>query len=208
MFELMPLPFSEDSLEPHVSAKTIRLHHDKHHRKYVDTLNQLVGGTGMEDMTLDVIIQAASGKPEMRAIFNNAGQVWNHDFFWASMSASPTEPNDEIRSWINRDFGSIDDFKKQFKDAATGHFGSGWAWLVVAADGTLQVISTSNAETPINGDLWPLITCDVWEHAYYWDYQNRRADFVQTFLDHLINWDFVAARLETEAPQLRSSAPA
>lgn len=208
MFELMPLPFAEDSLEPHISAKAVRLHHDKHHRKYVDTLNELVDGTAMADMDLDAIILATSGKPEMQGIFNNAGQVWNHDFFWASMSADAGEPAPEVRAWIERDFGSIDGFKIQFKDAAVGRFGSGWAWLVLASDGSLRVVSTSNAETPITGDLWPLLTCDVWEHAYYLDYQNRRADFVQTFLDRLLNWDLVAERLRTETPQLRTSAGA
>lgn len=205
MFELMPLPFPEDSLEPHISGNTMRLHHDKHHRKYVDTLNDLVAGTAMAGMALDAIILSTSGKPEMKAIFNNAGQVWNHDFFWASMAASPADPDAETRAWIERDFGSIEAFKTQFKEAAVGQFGSGWAWLVLAADGTLRVCSTSNAETPIIGDLWPLLACDVWEHAYYLDYQNRRADFVQTFLDHLINWDFIGARLQTEAPQLSAS---
>lgn len=205
MFELMPLPFPEDSLEPHISARTMRLHHDKHHRKYVDTLNELVAGTAMEDMVLDAIILATAGHPEMKAIFNNAGQVWNHDFFWASMAASPTEPNTEVRSWIDRDFGSVDTFKNRFKEAAVGQFGSGWAWLVVASDGSLQVVTTSNAETPIVGDLWPLLACDVWEHAYYLDYQNRRAEFVQAFLDYLLNWDLVAERLQTETPQLRTS---
>jgi Fe-Mn family superoxide dismutase len=160
----------------------------------------------MDGMLLDAIILATSGKPEMQAIFNNAGQVWNHDFFWASMSASTREPSPEVRAWIERDFGSIDGFKIQFKDAAVGRFGSGWAWLVLGSDGSLRVISTSNAETPIAGDLWPLLTCDVWEHAYYLDYQNRRADFVQKFLDHLVNWDFVAERLQAEAPQLRTAA--
>lgn len=207
MFELMPLPFPEDSLRPHISADTMRLHHGKHHRAYVDALNELVGGRAMADMPLDVIILSTSGEPEMEAIFNNAGQVWNHDFFWASLAANPTEPTAEVRAWIDRDFGSIESFRTRFKDAAVRRFGSGWVWLVVAADGKLRVISTSNVETPIAGDLWPLLACDVWEHAYYLDYQNRRADFVQVFLDHLVNWDFVASRLKTEAPQLSASAP-
>jgi len=208
MFELMTLPFAEDALEPHISATTLRLHHDRHHNKYVETLNELVAGTALEHMLLDAIIIETAGNPEMQAIFNNAGQVWNHDFFWASMTASPAEPNTEVRAWIDRDFGSLDDFKKQFKEAAVGRFGSGWAWLVIAPDGKLQVVSTSNAETPITGDLWPLLTCDVWEHAYYMDYQNRRADFVQAFLDHLVNWEFVSAGLQTEAPQLETRARA
>ena len=208
MFDLMTLPFAEDALEPHISATTLRLHHDRHHRKYVETLNGLVAGTALEHMLLDAIILTTAGKPEMQAIFNNAGQVWNHDFFWASMAASPAEPNTKVRSWIDRDFGGLDDFKKQFKDAAVGRFGSGWAWLVIAPDVKLKVVSTSNAETPITGDLWPLLACDVWEHAYYIDYQNRRADFVQAFLDHLVNWEFVSARLQTEAPQVETRARA
>ncbi len=205
MFEQMPLPFAEDSLEPHISARTMRLHHDRHHRKNVETLNELVAGTAMEDMVLDAIILATAGDPERKAICNNAGQVWNHDFFWASMAGGLTEPNTEVRSWIDRDFGSVDTFKNRFKEAAVGQFGSGWAWLVIASDGSLQVVTTSNAETPIVGDLWPLLACDVWEHAYYLDYQTRRADFVQAFLDHLLNWDLVAERLQTETPQLRTS---
>jgi superoxide dismutase, Fe-Mn family len=196
MFELKPLPYPENALEPHISAETLRLHHGKHHQKYVDTLNELIEGTTLADRSLPEIIRLTYGQSKMQAIFNNAGQVWNHDLFWSSMKPDASPPTLAFREWVGRDFGTIDAFKDAFKKAAVGQFGSGWAWLVLSPDGNLKITTTSNAESPLIGTDEPLLTCDVWEHAYYLDYQNRRADFVDAFLNHLINWDLVAAELQ------------
>ncbi len=198
MFELMPLPYAENALEPHISANTMQFHHGKHHRKYVDTLNELVAGTTMATSSLEDIIQSTAGRDAQQPIFNNAGQVWNHNFFWSCMSPNGGKPNRAVEQWLAQDFGSLEAFREAFKNAALGRFGSGWAWLVLDADGKLRVTSTANADSPLTYGQTPLLTCDVWEHAYYLDYQNRRNDFVCAFLDHLINWECVASALGVE----------
>ena len=187
MFTLPLLPYAIYALEPFISARTMEFHYQKHHQAYVDNLNKLVKDTDFENMTLEEIIKKTVNKPEHSAIFNNAAQVWNHTFFWNSMSANGGHiDNEEINDKIIRDFGSFENFKAEFKQNAISQFGSGWVWLVEEKDGKLKIIKTSNADTPIAHDLKPLTTCDVWEHAYYLDYQNRRADFVEIFLDNLM----------------------
>lgn len=196
-FKLPPLPYGTDALQPHLSAWTLECHHGRHHRKYVDKLNELVAGTPFERQSLTAIILATFGddrKAQVK-IFENAAQVWNHGFFWTCMrprgGGSPTGP---LAQGIDQAFGGLEEFKQSFKKAAAGQFGSGYAWLV-ADHGKLMVRSTPNAVAPMVDGQSALLTCDVWEHAYYLDYQDRRADFVQNFLEHLVNWDFVAERL-------------
>lgn len=193
-FELPPLPYPDTALEPHYSAKTLGFHHGKHHKAYVDNLNKLLPGSPFEASDLETIIQKTAGDPARAGFFNNAAQVWNHTFFWHCMTPGGGKPTGELAAQIDAAFGSYEKFAEQFKAAAVGRFGSGWAWLVLA-DGALQIMSTSNAETPMTQGKTALLTVDVWEHAYYLDYQNRRPDFVQTFLDHLVNWEFVAHNL-------------
>ncbi len=194
-FELPPLPYAEDALEPHISARTMSFHYGKHHQTYVTNLNKLVDGTPFADQSLEQVIRASAGAPDKAGVFNNAAQVWNHTFFWNSMSpGGGGAPSGEVASLIEASFGGLDKFKEAFKNAAVTQFGSGWAWLVLE-DGKLAVTKTANADTPAARGGKALLTCDVWEHAYYLDYQNRRPDFVQTFLDELVNWDFVAANL-------------
>jgi len=191
-FELPDLPYAKDALEPHVSANTLDFHHGKHHNTYVVNLNNLVGDT---EQSLEGIIKDAAGDPSKASVFNNAAQIWNHTFFWNSMSPNGGgAPTGDLAAKIDAAFGGLDGFKEQFKNAAVTQFGSGWAWLV-SNGGNLEIVKTANAETPLTSGATPLITCDVWEHAYYLDYQNRRPDFVQAFLDNLINWDFAAANL-------------
>jgi Fe-Mn family superoxide dismutase len=192
---LPSLPYAENALEPHYSARTISFHYGKHHKAYVDNINKLIAGTDFETRKLEDIIAAATGDPARAGMFNNAAQVWNHTFFWNSMRAGGGgSPQVDIGRRIQETFGSYDKFVEQFKAAAVGRFGSGWAWLVFD-NGALKITSTANADTPMVGRQTALLTVDVWEHAYYLDYQNRRPDFVQTFLDHLVNWDFVTANL-------------
>ena len=194
-FTLPPLPFAKNALAPHMSAKTLEFHHGKHHQTYVDTLNRLTEGKPEADMSLEELIAATHHDDTKTAIFNNAAQVWNHTFFWNCMKKEGGgEPVDDLKKAIDRDFGKFDTFAKELKDAAATQFGSGWAWLVFDA-GKLKVIKTANAINPVAGGQAALLTCDVWEHAYYLDYQNRRPDFVQAFLGHLVNWDFVAENL-------------
>jgi superoxide dismutase, Fe-Mn family len=194
-FELPPLPYADTALEPVYSAKTISFHHGKHHKAYVDNLNRLVANTPLEGQPLESIIDAAAKNAEMAGVFNNAAQIWNHTFFWHSMKpGGGGKPSGKLATMIDGAFGSYEKFAELFKAAAVGRFGSGWAWLVLEG-GALKIVSTPNAETPITKGQKPLITVDVWEHAYYLDYQNRRPDFVQAFLDHLVNWDFAAANL-------------
>ncbi len=191
-FELPTLPFAADALEPHISANTLGFHHGKHHNAYVTNLNNLVGESSS---SLEDIIRETSGDEAKAGIFNNAAQVWNHSFYWNSMKpGGGGAPSGELAERINASFGSYDKFRDDFKTAAVGQFGSGWAWLVVDGDG-VKIVKTANADTPIAHSQVPLVTCDVWEHAYYLDFQNRRPDYVQTFLDHLVNWDFAAANL-------------
>ena len=191
-FALPPLPYAKDALEPHMSAKTLDFHHGKHHKAYVDNLNKLVEDKPEAAMSLDEIIVATHHDDAKSGIFNNAAQAWNHSFFWNCMKKQGgSDPGGDIGKEIDHDFGSYGKFAKEFKEAATTQFGSGWAWLVFDA-GKLKVIKTANAVNPVAGGQIALLTCDVWEHAYYFDYQNRRPDFVQAFLEDLINWDFVA----------------
>jgi Fe-Mn family superoxide dismutase len=190
-FELPPLPWPEDALEPVTSARTISFHYGKHHRAYVDNLNKLVAGTDLENRSLEEVIGAVAGDPAKMGVFNNAAQVWNHSFFWQSMKpGGGGAPSGALAAGIDAAFGGLPAFVEQFKAAAVGRFGSGWAWLVDDA-GALKIVTTANAEMPAP-PLKPLLTCDVWEHAYYLDFQNRRPDFVQAFCDSLVNWDFAA----------------
>ena len=192
---LPSLPYAENALEPNYSARTISFHYGKHHKAYVDNINKLIAGTDFETRKLEDIIAAATGDPARAGMFNNAAQVWNHTFFWNSMRpGGGGSPAGDIGRRIQETFGGYDKFVEQFKAAAVGRFGSGWAWLVLV-NGALKITSTANADTPMVGRQTALLTVDVWEHAYYLDYQNRRPDFVQAFLDHLVNWDFVAANL-------------
>ncbi len=195
-FELLALPFAEDALEPYYSARTLSFHHGKHHKAYVDNLNKLIAGTDLESKSLEEIILLAAGDAARAGIFNNAAQVWNHTFFWHCMKpGGGGKPSGELAARIDAAFGGYDRFVEQFKAAAVGRFGSGWGWLVLEG-GELKIVSTPNAETPLAKGQKALLTVDVWEHAYYLDYQNRRPDFVQAFLDHLVNWDFVAENLK------------
>jgi superoxide dismutase, Fe-Mn family len=195
-FELPPLPFPKDALEPHMSAKTLDFHHGKHHQAYVTNLNNMTKDTPMASQSLEAIIRATAKDETKTGIFNNAAQVWNHTFFWNSMKpAGGGKPTGEVAQAIDKSFGSFDKFKDEFKNACVTQFGSGWGWLV--RDGaTLKITKTANAVNPLSQGQTALLTCDVWEHAYYLDYQNRRPDFVQTFLDHLVNWDHVARLLK------------
>src|SRR5215207_8644600 len=194
-FELPPLPYPKNALEPHTSAQTLDFHHGKHHQAYVTNLNNLVKGSPMENQSLEEIIRATAKDDAKAGVFNNAAQVWNHTFFWNCMKPKGGgNPSGDIAQAIDRDLGGLAKFKEDFKAAAVGQFGSGWAWLV-ADRGKLKLEKTPNAVNPLIGGQTALLTCDVWEHAYYLDYQNRRPDFVQAFLDHLVNWDFVAQAL-------------
>jgi len=198
-FKLPALPYAEDALEPHVSSRTLQFHHGKHHKTYVETLNKLIERTKFADMALEEIIRATADAKDgdEKKIFNNAAQVWNHAFFWHSMSPQGGgEPDGALLERIEKDFGSLDEFRDKFKAAATGQFGSGWAWLL-EEKGKLAIVATANAMTPIaKKGQTPLLTCDVWEHAYYLDYQNERPRFVETFLRQLIRWDTAARVLD------------
>lgn len=186
-FELPALPFAKDALQPHISAETFEYHHGKHHKAYVDNLNKMVPGTEFEKMSLEEIIMKSSGP-----IFNNAAQVWNHTFFWNCMSPEGGgEPTGALAEAIQRDFGSFQAFKEKFTDVSVKQFASGWGWLVKNKNGKLECLSTSNAVNPMTEGHTPLMTCDVWEHAYYIDYRNRRPDFVSAFWN-VVNWKFVS----------------
>ena len=188
-FELPELPYAENALEPYISKNTIEFHYGKHHRAYVDNLNKLIAGTEFEHKTLEQIVEETAGKSEYNAVFNNAAQAWNHAFFWnCMMPAGGGEPVGELKEKIVRDFGSYDKFCEDFLNAAVSQFGSGWAWLVEDKAGRLSVMKTGNADNPLAHGLKALMTVDVWEHAYYLDYQNHRADFVKTFITSLIKW--------------------
>ena len=192
---LAPLPYAEDALDPVISAKTIGFHYGKHHKTYVDNLNKLVAGTEFAGLPLEKVIAGAAGCPDTAAIFNNAAQVWNHTFYWRSLKPKGGgDPPAVVKQKIEASFGSLDACKKELANAAVTQFGSGWAWLVL--DGAaLKVVKTGNADVPLTSGLKPVLTIDVWEHAYYLDYQNRRADYVNAVLDKLINWDFAAENL-------------
>jgi Fe-Mn family superoxide dismutase len=193
--QLPALPYDLDALEPHISRSTLEFHHGKHHAAYVTNLNNLVAGTELEGQSLEDTITAVAGDATKAGIFNNAAQVWNHSFYWQCIKAGGGgTPSGDLAAKIDADFGSFDAFKEQFKTAGATQFGSGWAWLVLD-DGTLKVTKTANADLPLAHGQKALLTMDVWEHAYYLDYQNRRPDYMSTYLDKLVNWDFVAANL-------------
>jgi superoxide dismutase, Fe-Mn family len=188
--ELPALPYARDALAPHISAETIDFHYGKHHQTYVTNLNNQIKGTEFEALALEDIIRKSSG-----GMFNNAAQVWNHTFYWNCLApGAGGEPKGKLADAINTAFGSFQQFKEQFTQTALTTFGSGWAWLVQRADGTLGLVSTSNAATPLTGTDRALLTCDVWEHAYYVDYRNARAKYVESFWN-LVNWDFVSAQM-------------
>ena len=184
--ELPALPYAMDALAPHISKETFEYHYGKHHQAYVTNLNNLIKGTEFENAGLEAIIKKASG-----GLFNNAAQVWNHTFFWSSMKpAGGGAPTGALADAINKKWGSFDEFKKAFQASAVGNFGSGWTWLVKKPDGSVDIVNTSNAATPLTTDNKALLTVDVWEHAYYIDYRNARPKFVETYLSSLVNWDF------------------
>ncbi len=188
--DLPALPYETNALEPHISAQTLDFHYGKHHAGYVKKLNDAIPGTEFEDASLEAIIRKASG-----GIFNNAAQVYNHNFYWLCMSPNGGgDPDGKLAAALTRCFGSIDEFRARFSEQARGLFGSGWAWLVQKPDGSLAITQTSNAACPIASGDSPLLTCDVWEHAYYLDYQNARVDYIKAFWQ-VINWDFVAGNL-------------
>ncbi|OAN43930.1 superoxide dismutase [Paramagnetospirillum marisnigri] len=195
-FELPSLPFAIDALEPHISARTFEFHHGKHHAAYVTNLNNLTKDTDLASKSLEEVIKiAAADLPAKQGIFNNAAQVWNHTFFWNCLKkGGGGKPGAKLLAKIEADLGGFDKFKEDFKAAAVGQFGSGWAWLVLDG-GKLKITKTANADLPLAHGQTALLTVDVWEHAYYLDWQNRRPDFVQCFLDNLVNWDFVEANL-------------
>jgi len=193
-FTLPPLPYAKDALAPAISANTLDFHHGKHHAAYVNNLSNLAKGKPYENMSLDDVIQAAWESKDT-GVFNNAAQVWNHTFYWNSMvPGGGGKPKGDIASMIDKDFGSYEKFVEEFKNAGAAQFGSGWAWLIVDG-GKLKVTKTPNAELPLTSGKKALLTMDVWEHAYYLDYQNRRPDYIGTFLDKLVNWDFANKNL-------------
>ncbi len=196
---LPPLPYAEDALAPVISARTVGFHYGKHHKNYVEKLNSLVAGTDFAEQPLEAIIKATAGKSDKTAIFNNAAQAWNHAFYWHCLTpGGGGEPEGGLGEKLGSAFGGFDKFKKEFSETAVAQFGSGWAWLVVQ-DGRLKVVKTSNAETPLVDGQTPLLTIDVWEHAYYLDYQNRRVDYVNALIDKLLNWEFAAKNLARAA---------
>lgn len=192
---LPALPYADNALAPVISPNTISFHYGKHHKTYVDNLNKLIADTEYAELPLEKIITLTAGKADKTAIFNNAAQIWNHTFYWNSLAPKGGgEPSAELKHKMQAAFGSVDACKKELATAATTQFGSGWAWLVLDA-GKLKVVKTANAETPISTSMKPLLTIDVWEHAYYLDYQNRRADYINEVLDKLINWNFAVENL-------------
>ncbi|MHC1728251.1 MAG: superoxide dismutase [Syntrophobacteraceae bacterium] len=192
---LPELPFKEDALEPYISRQTLSFHYGKHHKAYVEKTKELVRGAEFAGMHLVEIVKKTADRPDKAALFNNAAQAWNHNFYWKSLApGGGGKPEGEISRRIDKAFGSYENFKKEMTGSAMGRFGSGWAWLVADEKG-LKVISTSNADTPIAHGQTPLLTIDVWEHAYYLDYQNRRADYVNAVIDHLLNWKFAESHL-------------
>jgi Fe-Mn family superoxide dismutase len=204
-FTLPPLPYDKAALEPHMSRKTLELHYGKHHKGYLDKLNELTAGKPEADMPIEDLIRQSHGKADKTAVFNNAAQVWNHTLFWHSMKPGGSRPDPEIERRLTDAFGSLDAFTKAFAEKAVGQFGSGYAWLVRDGD-KLAVTNTPNAVPPfVNGQV-PLLALDVWEHAYYVDYENRRPEFAQKWLDNLANWEFVRKRLEDPANSLPAMA--
>jgi Fe-Mn family superoxide dismutase len=196
---LPPLPYAENALEPIVSAKTVSFHYGKHHRGYVDTVNRLIAGTALASLSLEALIHASFGNADRVALFQSAAQAWNHDFYWRSLKprGGGTAPL-ALRLKMEISFGSVEACKKELLQCALSQFGSGWAWLVISGT-ALKVVKTANAETPITQGMQPLLTIDVWEHAYYLDYQNRRLDYVSGVIEQLLNWDFANANFEKSA---------
>ena len=195
-FELPPLPYAENALEPVISGKTLSFHYGKHHQTYLNNLNNMTKGTELEGEPLDHIIVGAAGQSDKAGLFNNAAQVWNHTFYWSSLKPNGGgRPTGRIASMIDEAFGSYDEFKKQFAAICAGQFGSGWGWLVVEG-GKLKLAKTGNAELPATAGQTPLLTIDVWEHAYYLDYQNKRPDYLNAVIDKLLNWDFANENLD------------
>jgi len=195
MFTLPPLPYADGALAPVISANTIGFHYGKHHKTYVDNLNNLVKGTAYEGATLEKIIADSAGKADQAGIFNNSAQIWNHTFYWNSLKPNGGgKPSGKLAAMIDSDLGGFDNFKKELAATTVSQFGSGWGWLVVEG-GKLKIVKTGNAEVPFTKGQKPLLTIDVWEHAYYLDYQNKRADYVNALIDKLLNWDFAAENL-------------
>jgi Fe-Mn family superoxide dismutase len=195
-FTLPPLPYADNALDPIISANTLGFHYGKHHKTYVDNLNNLAKGTPHEGAALEKVVMDSAGKADQVAIFNNAAQIWNHTFYWNSLRpGGGGKPTGRMASKIDEAFGGYDEFKKQFAAMTVGQFGSGWGWLVADASGKLSVTKSSNAEVPSTRGLKPLLTIDVWEHAYYLDYQNRRAAYVDALIDKLLNWEFADQQL-------------
>ena len=193
--QLPELPYAKDGLAPYISANTLEFHHGKHHRAYVDNTNKLIAGTDLANESLETIIKKTVGDATKSGLFNNAAQVWNHSFYWQCMKPNGGgKPAGKVADKINEAWGTFDKFAEEFKNAGVTQFGSGWAWLVLDG-GKLKVTKTANADTPIAHGGKPLLTVDVWEHAYYLDYQNRRPDYLATFIEKLINWDFVKDNL-------------
>lgn len=202
-FTLTPLPFPPQALAPHMSLRTVTLHHDVHHAGYVAALNKLTEGAEFAGKTLEAIILSTAHDAGKAPVFNNAAQIWNHDFFWAAMKpGGGGKPSGELAGLIERSFGGYDAFHEAFSAAAVKQFGSGWVWLVFEA-GKLGIVTTANAINPFASGGSALLGCDIWEHAYYLDFESRRADFVKSFLDHLVNWDFAARNLA----KLRAASP-
>ncbi len=191
---LPPLPYAEDALAPTISARTISFHYGKHHAGYVSKTNELLQGSGLEGLPLEEVVQKSAANPEQRALFNNAAQVWNHTFYWQSMKPGGGALEAPLLEQVVKDFGSREAMEQQLTAKALGQFGSGWAWLVWQ-DGKLACVNTGNADTPLTMGQTPLLCIDVWEHAYYLDYQNRRADYVKDFLAQLANWEFARENL-------------
>ncbi|PSR18435.1 superoxide dismutase [Fe] [filamentous cyanobacterium CCP3] len=196
-YELPPLPYAYDALDPYISKSTLEFHHDKHHAAYVSKYNDGVKGTNYDGKPIEEVIKAIAGDSSKQALFNNGAQAWNHTFYWNSMKpGGGGSPSGDLASKIDADFGSFDKFAEEFKTAGAAQFGSGWAWLVLD-NGTLKVTKTANADNPLPTNQVPLLTMDVWEHAYYLDYQNKRPDYIDTFLKNVVNWDFAASNLAT-----------
>ena len=206
-FKLAPLPWDEKALEPTISAKTISFHYGKHHQAYVDTLNTLVAGQKFADMKLEKIVQATADSQDDtdKKIFNNAAQVWNHDFYWRSLTPAKTEVSGKLASAIASDFGEVSTLIAELAEAGKNQFGSGWAWLV-SKDGKLSVEKTANAMTPMAKGVNCLLAIDVWEHAYYLDYQNARPKYLESVLANILNWDYAAANLAKEDQAVRAAA--
>lgn len=195
-YEQLSLPYAENALEPHISANTISFHYGKHHATYVKKFNDMVQGTPYDDQGIEEVVKAVAGDSSKTGIFNNGAQAWNHSFYWNCLSPDGGgKPSGALADKIDQDFGSYDAFRDELANAAATQFGSGWAWLVMD-NGSLKVVKTANAQTPLTEGMTPILTIDVWEHAYYLDYQNRRPDYVASLIDNLVNWEFATANFE------------